>query len=200
MSANSSDRGSVCVFCGSSSGTQPEYAEAAVELGKALVRRGYGLVYGGGSVGLMGRVSKAVFESGGDVVGVIPTALEPKEISGESVGEVVVVKDMHERKALMATKSEAFVAMPGGFGTLEELFEVITWHQLGYHDKPVGLLNTGGYFDQLLSFIDHSVEQGFISPNARKILKSAATPAELLDAMEQDIVNGASAGINLEGS
>ena len=190
----------LCVYCGSSRGNHPDYLHAVRALGSVIAERGMRLVYGGASVGIMGALADVVLAEGGSVVGIIPEHLVRHEVAHQQLSDLRVVASMHERKALMATKSEAFVAMPGGFGTLEELFEVITWHQLGYHGKPVGLLNTGGYFDQLLSFIDHSVEQGFISPNARKILKSAATPAELLDAMEQDIVNGASAGINLEGS
>jgi len=186
MSANSSDRGSVCVFCGSSSGTQPEYAEAAVELGKALVRRGYGLVYGGGSVGLMGRVSKAVFESGGNVVGVIPTALEPKEISGESVGEVVVVKDMHERKALMATKSEAFVAMPGGFGTMDELFEALTLVQTAKVDPVPIILYDSSFWAGLVSWLKDTMLSKYrtISPGDPDLLHLCDTPEEVVEVID----------------
>ena len=173
----------VCVFCGSSRGNGT-FAVAANELGKELLSRGAGLVYGGGSVGLMGEIAKTVSSGGGDVLGIIPLALEPVELSGQSVGEVVVVRDMHERKQLMADMSDTFVALPGGFGTLEELFEVITWSQLGLHNKPIGCLNVGGYFDLLLSFLDHSVEEGFINEKARNIIITAKTSAELLNAME----------------
>ena len=160
---------SVCVFCGSKTGNRSSFVEAAELLGEELVRRGVGLVYGGGGVGLMGKVSGTVFRKGGKVLGVIPVALQPVELSGESVGEVRVVADMHERKALMAKEADAFIALPGGFGTLEELLEVITWQQLGYHTKPIGCLNIDGYFDLLLAFIDKSVQSGFITQEAREI-------------------------------
>mmetsp|Transcript_39031 Transcript_39031/g.96611 ORF Transcript_39031/g.96611 Transcript_39031/m.96611 type:complete len:209 (-) Transcript_39031:42-668(-) len=175
----------VCVFCGSSSGNTPEYGLAAAQLGAELVTRRVGLVYGGGSVGLMGAVSRQVFDQGGNVLGVIPIALQPVELSGESIGEVVVVKDMHERKARMAKESDAFIAMPGGFGTLEELLEVVTWQQLGYHSKPIGCLNVGGYFDLFFAFLDKSVESGFITASARQIIVMGSTAGELLDAMER---------------
>ena len=177
--------GSVCVFCGARSGTDPRFLAAASSLGAELARREARLVYGGGSVGLMGEVSTSAHASGGKVLGVIPVALEAVEISGASVGEVRVVADMHERKALMARESDAFVALPGGFGTLEELLEVITWQQLGYHAKPVGVLNIEGYFDAFLAFLDHAVRSGFISPEARKILVTGDSPAALLDALEK---------------
>jgi len=175
----------VCVYCGSSTGNRPEFVDAAKALGAELAARGVRLVYGGGSIGLMGAVSTTAHARGGSVLGVIPTALEPVEVSGGSVGEVMVVKDMHERKAAMAAASDAFVAMPGGFGTLEELLEMITWQQLGYHKKPVGVLNIGGYFDLFLQFLDQSKECGFIRPEARAIVVVGATPSELLDALER---------------
>mmetsp|Transcript_32741 Transcript_32741/g.80667 ORF Transcript_32741/g.80667 Transcript_32741/m.80667 type:complete len:205 (-) Transcript_32741:268-882(-) len=184
MTSSSSKFVRACVFCGSAPGNRPEFLAAARAMGDELVARGVGLVYGGGSVGLMGAVSASVFQGGGTVLGVIPVALQPVEVSGESIGEVLVVADMHERKATMARESDAFIALPGGFGTLEELLEVITWQQLGYHSKPVGLLNVGGFFDLLLAFVDSAVESGFIKPEARRILITGDTPAQLLDALE----------------
>ncbi|KAL4284593.1 hypothetical protein GQ457_16G011550 [Hibiscus cannabinus] len=175
----------ICVFCGSSPGKKSSYREAAIELGRELVLRNIDLVYGGGSIGLMGLISQAVFDGGRHVIGVIPKTLMPREITGETVGEVKEVSDMHQRKAEMARQSDAFIALPGGYGTLEELLEVITWAQLGIHDKPVGLLNVDGYYNSLLSFIDKAVEEGFISPNARHILVSAPTPQLLVKSMEE---------------
>ncbi|CAL5068935.1 unnamed protein product [Urochloa decumbens] len=175
----------ICVFCGSSQGKKKGYQDAAVELGKELVSRNIDLVYGGGSVGLMGLVSRAVYNGGRHVVGVIPKTLMPREITGETVGEVKAVADMHQRKAEMARQSDAFIALPGGYGTLEELLEVIAWAQLGIHDKPVGLLNVDGYYNSLLSFIDKAVEEEFISPTARHIIVLAPTPKELLDKLEE---------------
>jgi cytokinin riboside 5'-monophosphate phosphoribohydrolase len=174
----------VAVFCGSKPGARPEYAQAAKELGEELVRRNLGLVYGGGDVGLMGQVSRAVRDSGGAVLGVIPRELMPREISGESHGDVVVVEDMHTRKATMAREADAFVALPGGYGTYEELFEIITWQQLGYTDKPVGILNVCGFYDHLSAFLDHACEEGFISAQNRKIVVTASSAAELLDRLE----------------
>ncbi|GMI96989.1 LONELY GUY 1 [Hibiscus trionum] len=175
----------ICVFCGSSPGKKSSYREAAIELGRELVSRNIDLVYGGGSIGLMGLISQAVFDGGRHVIGVIPKTLMPREITGETVGEVKAVSDMHQRKAEMARQSDAFIALPGGYGTLEELLEVITWAQLGIHDKPVGLLNVDGYYNSLLSFIDKAVEEGFISPNARHILVSAPSPHDLVKSMEE---------------
>ncbi|XP_007016779.2 PREDICTED: cytokinin riboside 5'-monophosphate phosphoribohydrolase LOG1 isoform X1 [Theobroma cacao] len=176
---------SICVFCGSSSGKKSSYREATIELGRELVSRNIDLVYGGGSIGLMGLISQAVFDGGRHVIGVIPKTLMPREITGETVGEVKAVADMHQRKAEMARQSDAFIALPGGYGTLEELLEVITWAQLGIHDKPVGLLNVDGYYNSLLSFIDKAVEEGFICPNARHIIVSAPTAKELVKKMEE---------------
>lgn len=175
----------ICVFCGSSKGKKTSYQDAAVELGQELVARNIDLVYGGGSVGLMGLVSQAVYSGGRHVIGVIPKTLMPREITGETVGEVKEVGDMHQRKAEMARQSDAFIALPGGYGTLEELLEVITWAQLGIHDKPVGLLNVDGYYNALLSFIDKAVEEGFIKPTARHIIVLAPTPKELLNKLEE---------------
>ncbi|CAI0391173.1 unnamed protein product [Linum tenue] len=176
----------ICVFCGSSSGKKPTYQEAAVQLGQELkVERRIDLVYGGGSVGLMGLVSQAVHDGGRHVLGVIPRTLMPVEITGGSVGEVRAVSDMHQRKAEMARQADAFIALPGGYGTLEELLEVITWAQLGIHRKPVGLLNVDGYYNSLLSFIDKAVDEGFVSPMARRIIVSAPTAKDLVRQLEE---------------
>ncbi|QCD98104.1 cytokinin riboside 5'-monophosphate phosphoribohydrolase LOG7-like isoform X2 [Vigna unguiculata] len=177
----------ICVFCGSSSGKKPTYQEAAVQLGKELVERRIDLVYGGGSVGLMGLVSQAVHDGGRHVLGVIPTSLMPREITGEPIGEVRAVSNMHQRKAEMARQADAFIALPGGYGTLEELLEVITWAQLGIHSKPVGLLNVDGFYNSLLSFIDKAVDEGFISPKARRIIVSAPTAKELMVELEEHV-------------
>ncbi|XP_074581679.1 cytokinin riboside 5'-monophosphate phosphoribohydrolase LOG1-like [Curcuma longa] len=174
----------VCVFCGSSSGKKESYRLAAIQLGHELVQRNIDLVYGGGSVGLMGLVSQAVHDGGRHVLGVIPTTLMPREITGVTVGEVRAVSGMHQRKAEMARQADAFIALPGGYGTLEELLEVITWAQLGIHDKPVGLLNVDGYYNSLLCFIDKAVDEGFIAPAARHIIISAPTAHELLSKLE----------------
>ncbi|CAN8229330.1 unnamed protein product [Cochlearia groenlandica] len=174
----------VCVFCGSSSGNRDCYKEAAIELARELVVRRLNLVYGGGSIGLMGLVSQAVHEAGGHVLGIIPRTLMDKEITGETFGEVRAVADMHERKAEMARHSDCFIALPGGYGTLEELLEVITWAQLGIHDKPVGLLNVDGYYNDLLTFIDKAVDDGFIKPSQRHIFVSAPNAKELVQKLE----------------
>ncbi|KAJ6822665.1 cytokinin riboside 5'-monophosphate phosphoribohydrolase LOG1-like [Iris pallida] len=175
----------VCVFCGSSPGKKASYQLAAIELGHELVERNIDLVYGGGSVGLMGLVSQSVYDGGRHVLGVIPRTLMPKEITGETIGEVRAVSGMHQRKAEMARHADAFVALPGGYGTLEELLEVITWAQLGIHEKPVGLLNVDGYYNSLLSFIDKAVNEGFIAPAARHIIISAPSARELLSKLEE---------------
>ncbi|KAK8313571.1 hypothetical protein V6Z12_D01G116200 [Gossypium hirsutum] len=176
----------VCVFCGSSSGKRNCYRDAALELGKELVSRRLDLVYGGGSVGLMGLVSQEVHRGGGHVLGIIPKTLMSKEvITGETVGEVKPVTDMHQRKAEMARHSDCFIALPGGYGTLEELLEVITWAQLGIHDKPVGLINVDGYYNYLLTFLDKAVDDGFIKPPQRHIVVSAPTATELVQKLEE---------------
>ncbi|GLT97249.1 hypothetical protein SLE2022_148220 [Rubroshorea leprosula] len=175
----------VCVFCGSNPGHRKVFSDAALELGNELVKRKIDLVYGGGSVGLMGLISQTVYDGGCHVLGIIPRALMPLEISGETVGEVRTVADMHERKAAMARESDAFVALPGGYGTMEELLEMITWSQLGIHKKTVGLLNVDGYYNNLLALFDTGVQEGFIKPGARHIFVSAPTAKELLEKMEQ---------------
>ena len=171
----------VCVFCGSRPGARPSYADAAREMGSALAARGLGLVNGGGRVGLMGITSDAVLDGGGEAIGVMPQALIDREVGHREMTTLHVVETMHERKALMASLSDAFVAMPGGIGTLEELFEVWTWSVLGIHAKPVGLLNVDGYYDDLLRFLDGAVEQGFFHPQHRSRLVSATSPEALLD-------------------
>ena len=171
----------VCVFCGSNSGSQWAYQEAAQATGLALARRGMGLVYGGGRVGLMGVVADAVLREGGEVIGVIPEALVAKEAAHRGLTELRVVGSMHERKALMAELAEAFVALPGGFGTLEEFCEVLTWAQLGLHRKPCGLLNVKGFYDPLLSLFDHAVAEGFVRAPHRALVLEAQDPDSLLD-------------------
>ncbi|XP_057524779.1 cytokinin riboside 5'-monophosphate phosphoribohydrolase LOG8 [Amaranthus tricolor] len=175
----------VCVFCGSNPGNRQVFSDAAIELGNELVKRKMDLVYGGGSVGLMGLISRRVFNGGCHVLGVIPKALMPYEISGESVGEVRVCADMHERKAEMAREADAFIALPGGYGTMEETLEMITWAQLGIHKKPVGLLNVDGYYDCLLQLFDNGVKEGFIKADARDIVVSSPNAEELLTKMEK---------------
>ncbi|XP_074586948.1 cytokinin riboside 5'-monophosphate phosphoribohydrolase LOG1-like [Curcuma longa] len=177
----------ICVFCGSQCGKKSSYQEAAVELGKELVNMGIDLVYGGGSIGLMGLVSQAVHNGGRHVLGIIPKSLMLEELTGGTIGEVRAVLDMHERKAEMARHADAFIALPGGYGTLEELLEVITWSQLGIHKKPVGLLNVDGFYNSLLSFIDMAVEEGFISQAARHIIISAHSAKELMRKLEEYI-------------
>ncbi|MBC7858035.1 MAG: TIGR00730 family Rossman fold protein [Burkholderiaceae bacterium] len=153
---------SLCVYCGASPGISPRYAQAARALARGLVERGYGLVYGGGNVGLMGVIADEVLRLGGEVSGVIPLALLEREVGHSALTRQFVVKDMHERKAMMAQLSSGFIAMPGGMGTLEELFEMLTWSQLGIHAKPVALFNVDGYYDSLIGFIGHAQTQGFL--------------------------------------
>jgi uncharacterized protein (TIGR00730 family) len=170
----------VCVFCGSATGTNPAYSAAARELGRALAVRKLALVYGGGRVGLMGEVATAALSAGGDVIGVIPHALSGKEIALADCTELIVVDTMHERKALMADRSDAFVALPGGFGTCDELFEILTWAQLGIHRKPVALLNTNAFFTPLLAWLDRVVAEGLLKPGHRDLLLVADTVPDLL--------------------
>lgn len=175
----------VCVFCGSSLGSSPAYAEAARGLGEALARRRLGLVCGGGSVGLMGVVADAALAAGGEVVGVIPEALERRELAHRNLTRLEVVGSMHERKARMAELSDAFVALPGGLGTLEELAEVLTWAQLGLHRKPCALLDAGGYWRPLVAFLDHAVSERFVRPEHRAMLLVEADPEALLDRLSR---------------
>lgn len=171
----------LCVYCGSSIGSGLTYIEAAKELAELLVANGTDLVYGGSHRGIMGVIADTVLDSGGKAIGVIPQALVDKEVAHSGLSKLHVVKSMHERKSLMAVLSDGFVAMPGGYGTLEEIIEVLTWGQLQFHNKPCGLLNIGGYFDHLLQYLDHATREGFLRPEHREMLLVAATPAELLD-------------------
>lgn len=174
----------VCLFCGSARGRADVYREAADRLGRTLAERGIGLVYGGGDVGLMGVAADAAIARGGEVVGVIPRRLVQMEVAHRGISELIVVETMHERKARMTELSDAFVALPGGIGTMDELFESLTWAQLGYHDKPVGLLNTAGFFDPLLALLDHYVAEGFLSrPTRERLIVERDDPGRLLDAL-----------------
>jgi uncharacterized protein (TIGR00730 family) len=170
----------ICVFCGSRSGRLPVYREAAERFGALLAREGIGLVYGGGAIGLMGAVADAAMAEGGEVIGVIPKALDKREIAHRRITELHVVSSMHERKAMMAELSDAFVALPGGIGTLEELFEVWTWAQLGLHVKACGLLDVRGFYGGLAQFIDHVLEEGFLKPEHRDVLIVERDPVALL--------------------
>jgi len=171
----------ICVFCGSKHGLRPAYAEAARRMGQALARRRLELVYGGGHIGLMGVVADAAMAAGGHVIGVIPQALVDKELAHRGLPDLQVVASMHERKARMAELSDAFVALPGGFGTLEELCEMLTWSQLGFHQKPCGLLNVDGFFDPLLALFDHAEREKFISRKNRARVLVEVQPEPLLD-------------------
>jgi uncharacterized protein (TIGR00730 family) len=173
----------LCVFCGSNAGQDPVYLATARALGQALAASGIGLVYGGASVGLMGAVADAVLAKGGNVIGVMPQALVDKEIAHKGLSDLRVVGSMHERKALMAELADGFIALPGGLGTFEELFEVWTWAQLGYHRKPCALLNAGGFYDKLTDFLDDVVERGFVKPIHRAMLIVESDPAALIDAI-----------------
>jgi len=173
----------LCVFCGSSAGQDPIYVETARLLGTTLARNGIELVYGGASVGLMGAVADAVLAEGGRVIGVMPQSLVDKEIAHAGLSDLRVVGSMHERKALMAELSDGFIALPGGLGTFEELFEVWTWAQLGYHRKPCALLNAAGFYDKLTDFLDDVVERGFVKPVHRAMLIVEDEPAALIDAI-----------------
>jgi len=171
----------LCVFCGSSPGARPAYGEAAEELGRLLVAEGIGLVYGGGKVGLMGRLADAVLAEGGEAIGVMPEALVAKEIGHPGLDDMRVVGSMHERKALMADLSDAFVALPGGLGTVEELFEVYTWSQLGLHLKPCALLDVEGYYEGIATFLSHAVQERFVRPDHREMLIVERAPRLLVE-------------------
>jgi uncharacterized protein (TIGR00730 family) len=171
----------MCVFCGSSSGGPALYTDGARKLGEAMAARGIGLVYGGGHVGLMGVLADALLRQGGEVIGVIPQALVDKELAHPGLTELRVVDTMHQRKALMADLADGFAALPGGFGTGDELFEVLTWAQLGLHAKPIALLNVAGFFNPLLAWLDHTVREGFVRPEYRGLLLEAEEPERLLD-------------------
>ena len=171
----------VCVYCGSSPGRLPGYREAARELAHEMVARGLDLVYGGGSVGVMGAVADAVLERGGAVTGVIPRSLATKELAHDGLTELIVVGSMHERKAKMAELSDAFVALPGGWGTCEEIFEMLTWAQLGFHAKPCGLLNVAGYYDPLFEFLEHAIAERFVKEEFRPMMIMEDDPGRLID-------------------
>ncbi|RPA83567.1 hypothetical protein BJ508DRAFT_55133 [Ascobolus immersus RN42] len=182
----------VCVYCGSRPGSSPAYMEAARTLGKVFIENGWGLVYGGGTVGLMGEVAKTIVGLGGSSHGIIPEALVGHERSGqippESIyGRTTTVKDMHERKRLMAEEADAFIALPGGFGTMEELFETVTWNQLGIHSRPIIVLNIDGFYDLLLGWVDKAVEGGFISPSLKAIIGEAKTPEQVPEVIKSYI-------------
>jgi len=178
----------LCVFCGSSHGSNPAYAEAAKNLGGELARRGIALVYGGGNVGLMGVVADGVLAAGGQVIGVIPEALMAKELGHKGIQDLRVVKTMHERKAMMAELADGFIAMPGGIGTFEEFFEIVTWAQLGFHAKPCALLNVNGFYDPLLRLVDHAIEERFVKASQRQILIVESEINALLHRMEHQHV------------
>jgi len=184
-SGSSSDKKWVCVFCASSAGASPLYLEAARELGRLIAERGYGLVYGGATVGTMGAVADAALAAGGAVVGVIPDVIRELEIDHKGLTELHVVRTMHERKALMAARADAFVALPGGYGTLDEFIEILTWAQLKIHAKPSVLVNVGGFYDGLLAFLDHCLAEGFIAPENRGLVQVARDPGEALEWVEQ---------------
>lgn len=171
----------LCVYCGSSNDVHERYFEQARKVGGHLARAGIGVVYGGGRVGLMGALADAALAEGGEVIGVIPHKLRDLELGHDGVTKLLVVDSMHERKAAMASHADGFVALPGGWGTLEELFEVTTWTQLRYHDKPVGILNADGYYDGMLAFLRHAADEGFIRPHHRHLIQVAADIGELID-------------------
>ena len=173
----------VCVFCGSSPGKSAGFMDSAARLGQELAARNIGLVYGGAKVGLMGKVADSVLEGGGEVIGVIPQSLMRKEVAHDGLTQLQVVGSMHERKAAMVDLADGFIALPGGLGTLEELFEVMTWAQLGFHQKPCAMLNVNGYYDSLTAFLDHAVEQAFVKDNHRNMLILDEQPADLLQRM-----------------
>jgi hypothetical protein len=175
----------LCVYCGSSPGRLSTYCEAARGLGRELAARGYGLVYGGASVGVMGAVADAVLEAGGTAIGVIPESLAVKEVSHAGLDELIVVSSMHERKARMADLSDGFIALPGGWGTIEEIFEMLTWAQLGFHEKPCGLLNVSGYYDELFRFLERAIEQRFVKAEYRPMLMMETAASDLIDRFER---------------
>jgi uncharacterized protein (TIGR00730 family) len=185
MSDSGSAKKWVCVFCASAAGASPVYLEAAKELGRRTAERGHGLVYGGATVGAMGAVADAALAAGGDVVGVIPEVIQEREIDHKGLTELYVVGTMHERKALLAERADAFVALPGGYGTLDEFIEIVTWAQLKIHAKPCVLVNVGGFYDGMLAFFDHCVEQGMIQAENRGLVQVARDPEEALELVER---------------
>jgi uncharacterized protein (TIGR00730 family) len=175
----------ICIYCGSSAGSKPDYATSAQVLAKELVRRNIGLIYGGSNVGIMAVVANSVLEIGGKAIGVIPEALVSKELAHRGLTKLHVTKSMHERKSLMAELADGFVALPGGIGTMEEIFEMWTWAQLGFHQKPCGLLNVSGYFDKLGEFLDHMVQEQFVKLPHREMLIIESEPAKIIDRFQQ---------------
>jgi uncharacterized protein (TIGR00730 family) len=174
----------LCVFAGSNLGNRGAYAASARELGRALADRGIGLVYGGARVGLMGALANELLTAGGHVIGIIPEALVAKEVAHEGLTELRIVRSMHERKAMMADLADGFIALPGGWGTVEELFEILTWGQLGLHRKPCGLLNAAGYFDPMLSFVEHSIEEGFVRREYLSMITASDAAGTLIDRLQ----------------
>lgn len=174
----------ICVFCGSAVGARAEYAAAARDLGRAMAEHGYGMIFGGGSVGLMGVTADSALEAGGEVVGVIPDVIVDCEVGHNGLTELCVVRTMHERKAMMAERADAFIALPGGFGTMDEFMEIVTWAQLRIHSKPCVLVNVRGYYDPLLRFLDTAVEEGFIRMENRSLVRVARDAAEALEVIE----------------
>lgn len=170
----------ICVYCGSNPGRNPKYAEAAVQLGSLLAANGIGVVYGGASIGIMGKVADAALAGGGEVIGVIPRSLATKEVAHSALSDLFVVDSMHERKAKMADLSDGFVALPGGWGTIEEIFEVLTWAQLGFHNKPCGLLNVAGYYDHLNAFLEHAMSEAFVRTAYKAMIVVEEEPQTLL--------------------
>lgn len=171
----------VCVYCGSSDGRKKEYKAAARALGRAMLDRGIGLVYGGAQIGIMGEIANTVVNGGGEVIGIMPKSLADREIYHTGLTRLEIVDSMHERKAMMADFSDGFIALPGGLGTIEEIFEVLTWAQLGFHQKPCALLNALGYYDELSAFLNHSVAEGFVNTESRSMLMTEADPDHLLE-------------------
>ena len=175
----------ICVYCGSSPGRLPDYRDAARVLGHELAARDLGLVYGGAGIGVMGAVADAILEKGGQAIGVIPYALATREVAHSGLDELFVVDSMHERKAKMAELSDGFIALPGGWGTIEEIFEMLTWAQLGFHKKPCGLLNISGYYDHLFTFLEHAIDQRFVREEYRPMIMMEQTAGDLLDRYQQ---------------
>jgi uncharacterized protein (TIGR00730 family) len=188
----------ICIFCGSSTGVRPQYRAAAREIATLLAARGVGIVFGGGCVGLMGVVADAALAHGGHVIGVIPSAMVARELAHRGLPDLRIVASMHERKALMADLSDAFIALPGGFGTFEEFCEVVTWSQLGLHRKPCGLLNVAGYYDSLVALFDRAVADGFIRPENRGIVIADADPGTLIQRLVEKPVEQGPAAIRPE--
>jgi uncharacterized protein (TIGR00730 family) len=190
----------VCVFCGANAGARPEYGIAARALAAVLARRRLGVVYGGGNVGLMGTLADAMLLAGGEVIGVIPQHLVAREVAHRGVTELRIVDTMHQRKAMMNELSDAFIALPGGFGTLEEFFEILTWSQLGIHRKPSGLLNVSGYYDHLLAMLDHAVTEGFLLPANRKLVVADTDADVLVQRLASLSASLSGAGANAAGN